>query len=361
MRFWEIGKRNLKELYRDPVALGFLLGMPIIFILIFSVAFGGQATRPVTLGVVDEDQSQVSAAFLGGLKSIPALKLASPLYQSQSQAEEKLKTGELSIYLVIPRGFGEAVVHHQAIDLVLAYNEIDPLLPQRVMPIVREVALGFLNISVPLNIELSQRETKIKDEYMNFLVPGMAVFGLMILVPTIGGIMVRDRAKGFLSRLMTTPAKPLDFILGYTLHFIPVIILSVMLYLGVGVLTGLSIVGNVGLAFLVLFLVGLCCLGIGMILGTVTKSEDQAAAAPYFFIVPVAMISGAWWSVEQMPVLIKAIAQAFPFLHGMNASRNVITRGVGFTSILPDLYWLIGWAIVLFVVGIVSFRKSMTR
>ena len=64
MRFWGIGKRNLKELYRDPVALAFLLGMPLAFILIFSFAFGGQATRPISLGVVDEDQSQISAAFI---------------------------------------------------------------------------------------------------------------------------------------------------------------------------------------------------------------------------------------------------------------------------------------------------------
>lgn len=360
MRFWGIGKRNLKELYRDPVGLGFLLGMPLAFILIFSFAFGGQGTRPVTIGVVDEDQSQISAAFVSSLESVPALKLASPVYKSQSEAEKKLDTGGLSLYLVIPRGFGKAVETSQVVDLSLTYNETDPMLPQRVMPIVREVSLGFLNISVPLNIELNRSEAEIEDEYINNLIPGMAVFGLMILITSVGGIMVNDRNNGFLSRLKTTPARPTDFIFGYTLPFIPVIILSIAIYLGVGILMGLSIIGNVGLAFLILFIMGICCMGIGMIVGTLAKSEVQASAAPWMFIVPLAMISGAWWPVEQMPSAIKDVAEALPFLHAIDASRDVVTRGADFTAILPDLYWLIGWTVVLFALGIVLFRRSMS-
>ena len=361
MRFWEIGKRNLKELYRDPVSLGFLLGMPLAFILIFSFAFGGQDTRPISLGIVDEDQSQISAAFVDCLESIPAFEVSSPIYKSQTEAEEELNAGGLSIYLLIPHGFGEAIEHHQASKLTLAYNQADPMLPQRVMPIVREAALGFLNIPVPLNVELSEKQVEIKDEYINYLIPGMAVFGLMILITSVGGIMVRDRARGFLSRLMTTPARPSDFIFGYTLPFIPVIIISIAIYLGVGILMGLSIIGNFGLAFLILFIMGICCMGIGMILGTLAKSEEQASGAPWMFIVPLAMISGAWWPVEQMPSVIKSIAEALPFIHAMDACRDVITKGVGFTSILPELYWLIGWTVALFAIGIVLFRRSMAR
>jgi ABC-2 type transport system permease protein len=335
--------------------------MPLAFILIFSFAFGGQATSPVSIGVVDEDQSQISTAFVTSLESIPALEVASPIYKSQSEAEEELNTGGLSVYLLIPHGFSQAVESHQAIDLVLAYNETDPMLPQRAMPIVRAAALGFLNISVPLNIELSQREVEIKDEYINNLIPGMAVFGLMILITSIGGIMVRDRTRGFLNRLMTTPARPRDFIFGYSLPFIPVVIISIAIYLGVGILRGLSIIGDFGLAFLILFILGICCIGIGMIVGTLARSEDQATGVPFIFIVPLVMISGAWWSVEMMPSAVKGIAVALPFLHAIDACRDVVTRGFGFTDILPDLYWLIGWTVALFVLGIILFRRSMVR
>lgn len=361
MRFWEIGKRNLKELYRDPIALGFLLGMPVAFIVIFSFAYGGQTAEPVTLGVVDEDRSQISHTFIDILDDVPVLEIKSPTYESTSQAEEALSNGELPAYLVVPDGFSRVITEDQSTNLILAYNEADPTLPQRLIPVIREVTLEFLNISMPVNIEILQKETNIANPFINWFIPGMAVYGLMILIPTVGGIMVRDRLRGFLPRLMTTPARPSDFIFGYTIPFVPVIIISTAIYLGVGFLMGLSIIGNFGLAFLILFIIGICCLGIGMILGTLAKSEDQASAAPFIFIVPVAMISGGWWSVEQMPSVIKSIAEALPFLHAMDASRDVITRGAGFAGIIPDLYWLIGWTIALFAIGIVLFRRSMAR
>jgi ABC-2 type transport system permease protein len=359
MRFWEIAKRNLKELYRDPVALGFQLGMPLAFILIFSFAFGGQSTRPISIGIADEDHSQISSAFVSCLENIPALEITSPIYEHESQAKEELNTGKLRTYLVIPRGFGEAVQHHQAVNLELAYKGTDPMLAQRTIPVVRAAALQFLKVAIPLNIELKGTEVEIKDEYINMMIPGVIVFGLMILIPTIGAVMVRDRERGFLSRLLTTPARPWDFILGYSLPSIPVIIISVMIYLGLGILMGLSMIGNFGLAFLIFLIMGICCMGIAMILGTLVKSEAQASGAPWIFIVPLVMISGAWWPAEQMPKVIQSIAGAFPFIHAMDASRDVITANASFSAILPDFYWLIGWTVALFAAGIILFRKSM--
>jgi len=114
LRFWEIGKRNLKELYRDPIALGFLLGMPVAFILIFSFAYGGQTAEPVTLGVVDEDQSQISQAFIDVLDDIPVLEVESTTYESTAQAEEALSNGELPAYLVVPDGFSRVITKDQS-------------------------------------------------------------------------------------------------------------------------------------------------------------------------------------------------------------------------------------------------------
>lgn len=359
MRFWEIGKRNLKELYRDPIALGFLLGMPVAFILIFSLAYAGQTAEPVTLGVVDEDQSQISQAFIDILDDIPVLEIKST--ESTSQAEEALSNGELPAYLVVPSGFSQAIKENQLVNLSLAYDEADPMLPQRIIPAIREVTLEFLNISLPVNIEIVQKETNIANPFVNWFIPGMAVYGLMILIPTVGGIMVRDRLKGFLPRLMTTPARPSDFIFGYTLPFIPVIIISTAIYLGVGFLMGLSIIGNFGLAYLILFATGICCLGIGMIMGTVSRSEDQASGAPWIFIVPLAMISGAFLQTEYMPAAVTKVAGVFPFLHAMNACRDVISGGASLSSISHDLYWLVGWTVALFAIGIVLFRRSMAR
>ncbi len=350
----------MKELYRDRVALGFLLGMPLAFIFIFCFAFGGQSANPIPITVVNKDnQSPTSVTFVQYLENIPALEVKN-VYNEESQAEEELRTGKSYVYLVIPQGFEQAKQNNQAIDLELAYKATDPTLAQWVDPMIRAVTFEFWGVSPPpVNIKPKETEVEIKDDYTNYFVPGVAIFGLMILITSAAGIVVRDKVKGLLSRLLTTPARPRDFILGYTLPFVPVIIISTMIYLGVGVLMGLSIIGNFGLAFLIFFITGICCMGIGMIVGTLAKTEDQATAAPMLFIVPIAMISGVWWSVEQMPSVVKSIAEALPFLHAMDASREVITANASFTAILPDFYWLIGWTVVLFAAGIILFRRRM--
>ena len=357
MKFWEIGKRNLKEIYRNPVLLGFLLGMPLAFMLVFCAALGGEQAGPIAMSIVDEDRSQTSSAFIQHLGSIEAIELNEPIYSEKSQVQEDLEDGRISFYLFIPSGFEEAKQAQQTVNLELAYKEADPMIGLQVKPIIEAVGSEFLGMAPPLNVELKGTESKIKNEVVNFYAPGIAVFGLMILISTAAGIIAGDREKGFLARMFTTPARPWDFILGYSLPFIPVLIVSTLIYLGVGMALGLTVVGNLGHAFLIFFLIGLCSIGIGMIVGSLVKSESQAGVS-WIFIVPMAMISGAWFSVEGMPAAVKTVAGALPFIHAIDAARAVL-NGSSFSAIILDLYWLIGWAVVLFAAGIVLFRRTM--
>ena len=357
MKFWEIGKRNLKEISRNPVLLGFLLGMPVAFMLVFVAAAGGQQASPIAMSVVDEDGSQYSSAFTQTLGSIEAIELNEPVYSEETQAQEDLENGEISYYLLIPSGFEQAQQTQQTINLELVYKAADPMLGLQLKPIIEAVASQFLGITPPVNVELKGTESKIKNPAVNFYFPGIAVYGLMILIATAAEIIAGDREKGFLSRMFTTPARPSDFILGYSLPFIPVLIISALVYLGVGMALGLTIVGNLGHAFLIFFLIGLCAIGVGMIVGSLIKSESQAGIS-WLFIVPMAMISGAWFTVDRMPSALKSIADVLPFIHAIDASRAVV-NGSSFSAITLDIYWLVGWAVVLFAVGIVLFRRTM--
>jgi len=357
MKFWEIGKRNLKEIYRNPVLLGFLLGMPVAFMLVFCAAAGGGQASPIALSIVDEDGSQTSSAFVQYLGSVEAIELNEPIYSEKSQAQEDLEDGRISFYLFIPSGFQEAKQAQQTVNLELVYKAADPMIGLQLKPIIEAVGSEFLGVAPPLNVELKVTESKIKNMAVNFYFPGIAIFGLMILISTAAEIIAGDREKGFLARMFTTPARPWDFILGYSLPFIPVLIISTLIYLGVGMGLGLTVVGNLGYAFLIFFLIGLCSIGIGMIVGSLVKSESQAGIS-WIFIVPMAMISGAWFTVERMPSAIKSVAGVLPFIHAIDASRAVI-NGSSFSAIMLDFYWLVGWAVVLFAVGIVLFRRTM--
>jgi ABC-2 type transport system permease protein len=357
MKFWEIGKRNLKEISRNPVLLGFLLGMPIAFMLVFVAAAGGAQASPIALSLVDEDRSSSSSAFIQYLGNVDVIDLNEPIYSEEYQAQQGLENGEISYYLLVPSGFEQAQQSQQTINLELVYKAADPMTGLQLKPIIEAVGTGFLGVAPPLNVELKGTESLIKNPAVNFYFPGIAVYGLMILIATAAEIIAGDREKGFLSRMFTTPARPSDFILGYSLPFIPVLIVSALVYLGVGMGLGLTIVGNLGHAFLIFFLIGLCAIGVGMIVGSLIKSESQAGIS-WLFIVPMAMISGAWFTVDRMPSVLKSIADVLPFIHAIDASRAVV-NGSSFSAITLDIYWLFGWAVVLFATGILLFRRTM--
>ena len=357
MKFWEIGKRNLKEISRNPVLLGFLLGMPVAFMLVFIAAAGGAQAGPIAMSVADEDHSQASSAFIQYLGSVDAIELNEPVYTEESQAQEDLHDGKISYYLSIPQGFEAAQQTQQTIDLKLVYKEADPMTGLQLKPIIEAIGSQFLGVTPPVNVALTGTVSEIKNPAVNFYFPGIAVYGFMILISTAAGIIAGDREKGFLSRMFTTPAKPWDFILGYALPFIPVLIISALVYLGVGMGLGLTIVGNLGYVFLIFFLIGLSAIGIGMIVGSLVKSESQTGVS-WIFIVPVAMISGAWFTVDRMPSAVKSIAGALPFIHAIEGARAVI-NGSSLSAVMPDLYWLVGWAVVLFAAGIILFRRTM--
>jgi len=96
-----------------------------------------------------------------------------------------------------------------------------------------------------------------------------------------------------------------------------------------------------------------------MVIASLSRSENQAEPLAWLFSMPLAMLSGCWFSVEMMPSYIRNIAFAFPYAHTIEAARGVLIRGVGLEAVGADFLFLVGWAVVIFAIGIILFRRSM--
>jgi len=362
MRILELASRNLKENYRDPLALGFLLGFPLVFMIFFVLIFsGGDSSYPV--GVIDNDKTQLSQTFVSEV--LPEVEVLGIItYDKADEAMKDLKFGDLSAYVVIPPGFGEQVAlnwqgEESDIILNITYDESDIMTSEQLISIINSVTRTFAGIEIPITVYADPIHIETEITYIDFMAPGIIVFGLLILIPTSARLMVRDKEKGFLSRLLTTPTRPVEFISGYSLCLAAIAIAQVIIFMLVSWAFGMDIVGNIGLAFLVFFLTGLCSIGIGMVVASISKSENQAEPLCWLFSMPLAMLSGCWFSIEIMPSYLRAIANAFPYAHTIEASRGVLTRGVGMEAINTDLLFLVGWTVVVFLLGVVLFRRSM--
>jgi len=186
------------------------------------------------------------------------------------------------------------------------------------------------------------------------LTPAVAVFGFVLLTMFSAIVLARDRQSALLSRLLTTPLRPSDFILAYSLPYILIAILQIAVCFAIGALLGLEAYGNIGLVFFILLVMAICCIGLGLILGSIF-TENQVSGVGSAVIVFASLFSGAWMDLEMIGGLFQGIGNAFPFVHAVDAARDAIS-GSGFCEIATDFYWVLGYALVFFVLGILCFR-----
>ena len=107
MRFLSLAIRNAKETCRDPLALGFLIAFPLLFMLLFGAALGGNSDFSFTIGVVDEDNTETSGQFINQvLADIPVFKITK--FESASRYR-RLENGNTQSALIVPAGFGEEI------------------------------------------------------------------------------------------------------------------------------------------------------------------------------------------------------------------------------------------------------------
>ncbi len=363
MRILEFAVRNLKETYRDPLALGFLLGFPLVFMLLFGAIFSGGGSANYPIGAIDNDGTQLSQAFtddvLGSVEMLNIIR-----YDNAESAMADLKLGELSAYVEIPQGFGEQVAltwQGQESDIVLdmTYDESDIQTAQQLISVITAVTRSYARIEIPVTVNANPIHIEFDIDYLDFIGPGIIVFGILIMIPTSARIIVHDKEKGFMSRLLTTPARPVDFISGYFLCLLVIAIAQIILFMVLARLLGMDIVGNAGLAFLIFFLTALCSIGIGMIVGSLSKTENQAEPLCWILSMPLAMLSGCWFSIDMLPSYLRNIAFAFPYAHTIEAARGVLSRGAGLEAIGVEFLFLAGWAAGAFILGIILFGRTM--
>lgn len=220
------------------------------------------------------------------------------------------------------------------------------------IPIMLMLVFGVILRGMPFFVE--------ELSFIDYMAPGVIVFGLLILVSASARLMAMDREKGFLSRLMTTPARPSDFLLGYSLSLVALAIVQIIIFIVVGWKLGMNVAGSPWLLFLILFLTSLNCIAIGMIVVSLCKSVAQAESLSWLFIFPMMLISGAMFPpLEMMPSYIRNIAYAFPFARAIDAARGVNIKGLGLEALSNDLLFLAGFAVVFFTIGVILFRNCL--
>lgn len=222
------------------------------------------------------------------------------------------------------------------------------------------ISLGVIMPAVLLVLFISLgRNAPIEIFTPNALTPGIIVFSFAFLTMFSAILLSKDRQSEFLTRLLTTPLRPIDFILAYSIPFIPIAFLQIAVCFAMGMLFGITLNFSVLVSLLVLIPMAVTCIGIGMVIGSLC-TENQVAGIGSMVIIAGSLFGGAWMDLKMIGGVFKEVGYILPFAHAIDASRAIL-KGYDFGDIVLDLLWVLGYAVVFFVLGVFCFQWRTKR
>lgn len=191
------------------------------------------------------------------------------------------------------------------------------------------------------------------------LTPGITVFGLSFMTLFSAFLISKDRGSSLLQRLYTTPLRPIDFILGYTLPIVPFAVAqSIICYL-VAFILGLEITVNVLLAVLFIIPISVLFIALGLLFGSILNDKQVGGICGALLTNLSAWLSGTWFDLELVGGTFKKIAYALPFVHAVELERAVLSGNFG--EIFPHLFWVLGYAVVALAIAVLLFLRQMKK
>lgn len=213
-------------------------------------------------------------------------------------------------------------------------------------PLVLILLLSAIQANIPVDLFL-----------IDHLTPGIAVFGFSFISLFSGMLIAKDRSSSFMMRLFASPMQSWDFIFGYSSPILPMAIVQIMVTFIVAFFLGLSVTVNVLLAIVVLIPAALLFIGIGLLSGTLLNDKQVGGVCGALLTNLSAWLSGTWFDLDLVGGGFKALANALPFVHAVDAGRAALIGD--YAAILPDLWWVIGYAIFILGIAILIFMRKM--
>jgi ABC-2 type transport system permease protein len=348
---------NIKSLTRDRAALFWTFLFPVMFVLLFGAIFSGGNNSKVQVGIVDQDQTQVSAALQSGFAQASILELHQGTLDEETAA---MKRGEVSAIIVIPKGLQTSTVSKDPLAVEVYVDPTNTQINQIVVGAVQQIANGF-NLQLAKGTEvLTVSQKTIQAQALStvgYLVPSILAMALMQLGVFAAIPLVQQREKGILKRMGATPLPRWMLIGSNIVVRLIVAIADAVLILGIGSLLFDVQMGDSFLAVAGLVLLGAgAFLALGFMLAAFIRTEEQATGVVQIVQIPMMFLSGIFFSFDFLPSILQTIARFLPLTYLADALRQVMVSGTPVAPLGVDLAILVGWLVVCLGISARFFR-----
>ena len=366
-----ITTKELKQLRRNPVSMVLTVMFPIILIGIFIVivAAFSATTHNVPVVVADLDGTPASNAMINELTRSRFIHVTQ-LVQTEDQAYQAVDNAQAVGAIIIPQGFGNALLAGDAFVIVSTDNSkltssqfVIGSVNQGAQDLVNQVTSGEGGINFGLKIapiEVITRPLTGRPPSGDPILPGF--LGLIAILGGFDDIVNainRERERGTFPRLTLSPVSLFAVYSGKMSATIVLTILRTALMLVIFSLYGLVIHGNLILIFLTTVLIAIFTFSMGLTISTRIRSSTTLTVLEIAMTFPLFALAGT----VNSPLLLapggRAIANILPWTYGNDALRRLVYLGAGLNAVGGDLLILLISSLILMPIAILLSKRTM--
>ncbi len=231
------------------------------------------------------------------------------------------------------------------------------------LEILRDPLNLFFGVGFPivllLLLSVIQRNVPVALFEIEYLAPGIVVFGLSFMTLFSATLIAKDRGSSFLQRLYTTPLTAGDFILGYLLPILPICIAQSVICFAMAVLLGLPVTIHILTSVLFTIPVSLLFVSLGLLCGSIFTDKQVGGICGALLTNLTAWLSGIWFDLRLVGGAFQKIANLLPFVHAVEMERAVLQGD--YAGVFPHIWWVMGYAAAVTAISVFTFLRQMKR
>jgi ABC-2 type transport system permease protein len=363
-RIFAIAHKEFMHLRRDRLTLGMIVGIPLMLTLIFGYGIN-QDVRHLTAGVADLALTQSSRQLVEDAR---ATQLINPKYSvnTPEELQKLLREGKISIGIAIPADFANRLVRGDRPAAQLLVDGSDPTVFASARQL-SQLPFATRTPTTALDVATQPHTFEVRALYNPerrsavFVVPGLcAIILTQTLVLFAAASIVREKERGNIELLITTPVQTYELMIGKIIPFILIGYIQITIILLLGVfLFDVPIVGSLGQLYLSAGIFIAATLAIGLIVSAQAQTQFQSFQISILTLLPQVLLSGFIFPYDGMPRAVQIAAQFMPVTHFLRILRGIVLRDATASEVWPDIWPLLVIFLVLITLAVLRFRKRL--
>ena len=369
-RFFAVVLKEFIQMRRDRLTFGMMVGIPMIQLVLFGYAINSNPKHLPT-AVYAADNSVFSRTLIWGLRNSSYFDLTREAH-SEAEIQNSLAEGQVQFAVTVPVDFSRKLLRGEKPELLLEADATDPSAVGFAQAAVSQLATTVINRDLtgplaklqssapPFNIVAHQHYNPESITQYN-IVPGlMGVMLTMTMIIITGLAITRERERGTMENLLSTPVHPGEVIVGKIVPYIMVGYVQVALVLlAAKFLFDVPFIGSVPLLVALTFLFIVANLAVGITFSTIAKNQLQAVQMAFFFFLPSLLLSGYMFPFRGMPGWAQNIGECLPLTHFLRVVRGILLKGNGLAECAPDLWPIALFVAVVLVIAVKRYRQTL--